>query len=139
MRVAADARFTLPDHRDANSRAAHRRALDAAVNAVTERFAVVQLIERLNPVGMPCGPVNTIGQAFEDPQVKHLRMTRPAAHHALGDVQLLRFPINLSAFPHPERFNHAGPDPGEHSEALLRELGYDAPAIERMKAGGAVV
>ena len=137
--LGADALLAHPDYTNTKSRAANRRALDAAIHTVTERFNVAELIERLNPVGVPCGPVNNIGQAFEDPQVKHLRMTRPAAHHTLGDVQLLRSPINLSAFPHPERFNSAGPDPGEHSEALLRELGYDSAAIERMKAGGAIV
>ena len=137
--LGADAFLADPDYKDTKSRATNRRALDDAIHAVTERFTVADLIERLNPVGVPCGPVNNIGQAFEDPQVKHLRMTRPAAHHTLGDVRLLRSPINLSAFPHPERFHHAGPDPGEHSAALLRELGYDESAIERMKADGAIV
>ncbi len=39
-----------------------------------------ELVERLNPVGVPCGPIYDIGEAFEDPQVQHLRMTRAAAH-----------------------------------------------------------
>ena len=108
------------------------------VNAVTRQLSVAELVARLNPAGVPCGPVYNIGQAFEDPQVRHLRMTRPARHPVLGDVQLIRSPINLSAFPHPEYFHHAAPDPGEQTDALLAELGYGADAIAGMKSAGAV-
>jgi crotonobetainyl-CoA:carnitine CoA-transferase CaiB-like acyl-CoA transferase len=65
-------------------------------------------------------------------------MTRPAEHPALGDIALVRSAINLSRFPHPERFHHAGPDPGEQSDLLLEELGYDAAAIRGLRAEGAV-
>lgn len=127
-----------PDYREPASRFAHRVQLDADINALTSRFDTAELVARLNPAGVPCGPIYDIGQAFEDPQVRHLRMTRPATHPALGELALLRSPINLSAFAHPEHFHHAGPDPGEQCDALLGELGYDAGAIEAMHAAGAV-
>jgi crotonobetainyl-CoA:carnitine CoA-transferase CaiB-like acyl-CoA transferase len=100
---------------------------------------LTHLVERLNAAGVPCGPIYDIRQAFEDPQAKHVRMTRPAAHPVLGELHLLRFPINMSTFPHPERFHHAGPEPGEHSATLLRELGYDDTAIDTMMTEGVVV
>jgi crotonobetainyl-CoA:carnitine CoA-transferase CaiB-like acyl-CoA transferase len=127
-----------PDYREPASRFAHRVQLDADINALTSRFDTAELVARLNPAGVPCGPIYDIGQAFEDPQVRHLRMTRPATHPALGELALLRSPINLSAFAHPDHFHHAGPDPGEQCDALLGELGYDAGAIEAMHAAGAV-
>ena len=65
-------------------------------------------------------------------------MTRPAPHPALGDVQLVRSPINLSALPHPEAFHHAAPDPGEHTVELLNEFGVDTAAIERLKNEGVI-
>ncbi|MDM0034479.1 CaiB/BaiF CoA-transferase family protein [Variovorax sp. J22P271] len=126
------------DYQSFESRVAHRRQLDAAVNEVTRRFTVAELVAKLNPAGVPCGPVYNIGQAFEDLQVKHLRMTRPAKHPVLGEVNLIRSPINLSAFPHPEYFHHAAPDPGEQTDALLAELGYGADEISAMKSEGAV-
>jgi crotonobetainyl-CoA:carnitine CoA-transferase CaiB-like acyl-CoA transferase len=126
------------DYKEFTSRVEHRRKLDAEVNTVTKQFTVDELVAKLNPAGVPCGPVYNIGQAFEDPQVKHLRMTRPARHPVLGDVNLIRSPINLSAFPHPETFHHAAPDPGEQSDVLLEELGYSPDAIARMKSQGAV-
>jgi crotonobetainyl-CoA:carnitine CoA-transferase CaiB-like acyl-CoA transferase len=127
-----------PDYQDMPSRLAHRKQLDAEVNALTETFTTAELVERLNPAGVPCGPIYNIEQAFEDPQARHLRMTRPARHPILGDVQLVRSPINLSAFPHPEQFTYAAPDPGEQSAALLRELDFDDSAIARMIEDGAV-
>jgi len=127
-----------PRYRDAAARLAHRRELEQDLEALTRRHTVAELVERLNPLGVPCGPVYDIGQAFEDPQARHLRMTRPAPHPRRGDLALIRSPINLSACPQPERFHHAGPDEGEHSDAVLAELGYDAAAIQGLHQAGAV-
>jgi crotonobetainyl-CoA:carnitine CoA-transferase CaiB-like acyl-CoA transferase len=135
--LGAGVLFDNVNYHDPESRLVHRRQLDAEVEAVTSRFSVAELVRRLNPAGVPCGPIYDIGQAFEDPQVKHLRMTRPAGHAVLGDVHLVRSPINLSAFPHPERFHRAAPDPGEHTEELLREAGFGDEEIKTMVVEGA--
>lgn len=127
-----------PLYKDASSRLANRRALEQDIDAITRHQTVAELVERLNPAGVPSGPVYDIGQAFEDAQAKHLRMTRPAPHPALGDVQLIRSPINLSACPHPEAFRQAAPDAGEHTDAVLGELGYNAATVERLRQSGAV-
>ena len=136
--LGAQALHANPDYADLAGRVAHRRRLDAEVNAATRQFTVAELVSRLNPAGVPCGPVYNIGQAFEDPQVRHLRMTRPAQHPVLGEINLIRSPINLSAFPHPEQFHHAAPDPGEQTDELLAELGYGGEDIARMKQEGSV-
>jgi crotonobetainyl-CoA:carnitine CoA-transferase CaiB-like acyl-CoA transferase len=136
--LGANALGANADYGTFEGRVQHRRQLDAEVNAMTRQFTVADLVARLNPAGVPCGPVYNIGQAFEDPQVRHLRMTRPAPHPVLGDVHLIRSPINLSACPHPEHFHHAAPDPGEQTDALLGELGYGQGDIEAMKKEGAV-
>ncbi|SFA82757.1 Crotonobetainyl-CoA:carnitine CoA-transferase CaiB [Collimonas sp. OK607] len=136
--LGANALFQNQAYKDRSGRAASRTQLDADINAVTRQFTASQLIERLNAVGVPCGPIYNIGQAFEDIQTRHLRMTRPAPHPTLGDIELVRSPINLSGFPHPERFERAGPNVGEHTDALLREFGYDENAIQDLKNEGAV-
>ncbi|ULX50814.1 formyl-CoA transferase [Cupriavidus taiwanensis] len=123
-----------PAFRTAAGRAAERRRLDAAIGQCTAAFTAAELTARLNAAGVPCGPVLDIGQAFEDAQVRHLRMTRPAEHAVLGPLALLRSPINLSAAPHPERFARAAPDPGEHTDEILRGLGYDDAGIAALRA-----
>lgn len=134
----ADDLFNDPDYVDVRSRVKHRERLNVDVNTLTRRFSTSELVEKLNAVGVPCGPINDIGQAFNDPQTQHLRMTRPARHPVLGEVNLVRTPINLSAFPHPETFHHAAPDAGEHSRELLAELGFDATTIDNLKEQGAI-
>lgn len=132
--LLADARYASPKLRYAN-----RRELEADVEAQTQRYACDELVRRLNPRGVPCGPVYDIGQAYRDEQAQHLRMTRPAEHRELGTLKLLRSPINLSACPHPEAFARAAPDAGEHNAELLRELGYDDAGIASLQAQGVVV
>ncbi len=135
--LGAQALLADPRYADPASRLAHRDEIDADIGAVTAQFSTDELVQRLNKAGVPCGPIFTIGQAFEDPQVRHLRMTRPARHPVLGELPLIRSAINLSACPHPEQFQRAGPDPGEQTDELLRELGYDDQAIAALRDEGA--
>lgn len=134
----APALMDNPLYKDAASRLANRHALDQDIAAITRKSSVAELVARLNPAGVPSGPVFDIGQAFEDPQAQHLRMTRVAQHPVLGDLPLIRSPINLSACPHPEQFHHAAPDAGEHSTAVLEELGYDSASVTQLRRAGAV-
>lgn len=134
----ASALLSLPAFRGRSARFQNRHQLNAAINEVTAGFKVQELIDRLNPAGVPCGPVCDIGQAFEDPQTRHLRMTRPANHPVLGEMQLVRSPINLSRFPHPDAFHHAAPDPGADTDELLSELGYGTSDIAAMRASEVV-
>ena len=136
--LKADTLLNDPDYVDVRSRVKHRERLNRDVNALTRQFGTADLVERLNDVGVPCGPILDIGQAFEDPQTQHLRMTRVAPHPALGEVKLVRSPINLSRFPHPEAFHHAAPDAGEHTHELLAELGFDAGTIDHLQTLGAI-
>jgi formyl-CoA transferase len=91
----------------------------------------------LNKAGVPCGPINTIDQVFADPQVQHLKIRRPVDHPTLGSFDIIGQPIHMSAFSQPERLRPT-PDQGQHTDEVLRELGYDAAAIEALHAKGAV-
>jgi crotonobetainyl-CoA:carnitine CoA-transferase CaiB-like acyl-CoA transferase len=127
-----------PDYASGRERAAHKTQLKADINRVTRQHTTAELVRTLNAAGVPCGPINDIGEAFEDPQVQHLKMAKPAPHTQLGDVMLLRSPINLSAFPQAERFDRAAPDPGADSTDLLAELGLDAERIRALRSAGVV-
>ncbi len=136
--LGADALFDKPDYQKRGERAKQRKQLSRDINAITEQFSTAELVLKLNAAGVPCGPINDIGQAFEDEQVKYLRMVKPAPHAELGDLGLIRSPINLSAHPQPDAFDNAAPDPGQDSVEVLRQFGYDDEQIEALKTSGVI-
>ena len=136
--LGAGALFDHPDYQTTGERARRREQIKADMTEVTKRFTVAELVDKLNDAGVPCGPIHNIGEAFEHPQVKHLGMARPAPHAELGDVNLVRSPINLSAFPHPGHFDRAAPDPGEDTTNVLAQFGYTGDEIAALTSNGTV-
>jgi crotonobetainyl-CoA:carnitine CoA-transferase CaiB-like acyl-CoA transferase len=127
-----------PDYQTTADRIARKDELKEAINAITGQRTAAELVSVLNEAGVPCGPINTIGEGFEDPQVRHLGMAKPAPHPQLGAVNLVRSPINLSRFPQDAEFRNAAPDPGTDTRAVLAELGLPASRIDALAAAGAI-
>ncbi|MEH7377881.1 CaiB/BaiF CoA transferase family protein [Neobacillus drentensis] len=87
--------------------------------------------ERLDAVGVPNGPINTIAEMFEDPQIKAREMIVEMEHPLIDHLRLTGSPLKLSATPvtmrrHPPLF-------GEHTESLLESIGYNSEEISRLK------
>ena len=136
--VGADALYTDDRYDTVQKRRRAKVELNAEIEKVIAERPVEEVVERLNAAGVPCGPIGDIKEGFDNPQAKHLEMTKPAAHLELGDVNLIRSPINLSGFPHPKRFDHAAPDPGADSDEVLTEFGLEPNEIEELRASGSV-
>jgi len=136
--MQADALAANTDYQTVEGRLAHREELWNKVNSITSQHATAELVDRLNGVGIPCGPINNIAQAFADEQVKSLAMTKRAPHRELGDIHLLRSPINLSEFSHGTQFDRPGPELGEHSLEILKQLHYSDEKIDQLRLSGAV-
>ncbi len=134
----AKALLKHPDYQSIGSRTRHRHQVKADMNAITESFTVTELVQRLNDAGVPCGSINTIKEAFENPQVQHLGMAVPAPHEEMGDLNLVRSPINLSSFPHPASLRRAAPDTGADGEEVLRGLGFAAEEITALQKAGVI-
>ena len=134
----ATALLQHPDYQSIASRTRHRDQIKADMNAITEKFSVSELVQRLNKAGVPCGSINTIKEAFEDPQVRHLGMAVPAPHEDIGDLNLVRSPINLSSFPHPASLSRAAPDTGADGEDILLGLGFAADEIAFLQKSGVI-
>ena len=115
-----------------------RLVLWQEVNEITTQFFTDELVEKMNSVGIPCGPINNVGEAFNDHHVSSLCMTKKATHSELGELDLLRSPINLSRFEHGEAFDKAGPELGAHSDEILREMDYSEEFIDELKTNGVV-
>ena len=127
-----------PNYQTAALRKQHREQCNRDVADVLAGFTVADLITRLNAVGVPCGPVNSVAEAFADAQVQHLNMKLQAEHRQLGTINLLRSPINLSDNPRDNKAHRPGPEPGEHSVEILKEFGYDDTKINQLISDGVV-
>ena len=80
---------------------------------------------------MPSGPIYKMNEVFADPQVKHLGITRTVPHKVLGDVEVIGQPIELSRTPWSIR--SASPEAGEHTDAILAEVGYSGEEIAKLR------
>jgi CoA:oxalate CoA-transferase len=89
-------------------------------------------IEILSAAGIPCGPVNTIPEVINDPQVKHRRMISEIPHKELGSWKVANTPFNFSSDIPNQRIKPA-PELSEHTEQILNEiLGITPEEIEKL-------
>jgi formyl-CoA transferase len=122
-----------PDYATGGARSKNRKVLNELLAKVTKTNTSAHWIAALNKAGVPCGPINSIDQTFAEPQVKHLGIARRIRHRKLGEIRVVGQPINMSRYPQPEELKPT-PDLGEHTETVLKELGYDAKAIAALRA-----
>ena len=127
-----------PDYASEELRSKNRGALNEAIGAIIATRPAAHWIALLNEAGVPCGPVNRIDQVFADPQVEHLAMVRHVRHERLGELAVVRQPVNFSDVEQPAEFRYPAPDAGEHSEEVLREFGLTDREIAELTANGIV-
>lgn len=120
--LAGDERFATNP-----ARVAHRDELVAMLAARTAVHTRAELLEKLESNTVPAGPINTIEDVFQDPQVRHRRLAQDLAAPGTenGTVPSVRTPIVFSAST--LRLERAAPRLGEHSAEILAEIGMDAP------------
>lgn len=124
----------LTDERfDRGSKRSERRdELNTIVAARLAEETTASWVERLNAVGVPCGPVNTVAEAFDDPQVQHLEMAKPVAHPVAGDIEVLKNATNLDGVSGDIR--RPAPQAGEHTEEILARFGLSQDEVASLRA-----
>jgi len=123
--LASDPRFA--------DNAARLKNLPALVEILTPRFRArptAEWLTRLEAAGVPAGPVLSIGEMLNDPQVRAREMVVELNHSRVGPVRALGAPVKFSATP--ARVARAAPVLGEHTREILREYGYTDAEIDRL-------
>lgn len=90
----------------------------------------------LEAAQVPCGPINHIGEAFDDPHVQARGMAVQLPHALAGQVRLVASPLKMSATP--VQYRRAPPLLGEHTDEVLAEIGIDADGRHALRAQGVV-
>jgi formyl-CoA transferase len=91
--------------------------------------------EKLEAAGVPCGPINTIAQAFADPQAAARGIRVDLPHPTAGTVPVVGMPIRMSASS--ARYERPPPLLGEHTDEVLREVaGLDGAEIAALRSRG---
>jgi crotonobetainyl-CoA:carnitine CoA-transferase CaiB-like acyl-CoA transferase len=125
-----------PEFADNAARVRNRERLRQLINARIGQATVEDWIERLNTAGVPCGRVMNLAEVFTDPQVLEQELVLEIEHPGHGPVRMTGFPVKLSATP--ARPRRPAPALGEHTDAVLRELGYSPEDIAALKRDGVV-
>jgi crotonobetainyl-CoA:carnitine CoA-transferase CaiB-like acyl-CoA transferase len=123
--LPADPRFaTNPD------RVRHREELAALIAARLAHEPQAEVLERLERAGVPAAPVNDVGQVAEDEQTAALGLIQQVSEPTVA------FPVSFDS----GRLLHRSAPPrlGEHTDEILRELGYDDEEAARLEAEGVI-
>ena len=94
-------------------------------------------LARLEAVGVPAGPVLSIGDMLKDPQVLARDMVVEVEHSRLGPVKALGSPVKFSHTP--TKIQRGAPMLGQHTREILNEYGYSDSEIEALAAAGDVI
>lgn len=130
--LAEDPRF-----RTSADRVAHRAECVGLVQEIVRARRCDDWIALLTGIGVPCAPINALADVLGHPHTAARGIVLDYVHPALGPLKTVAQPIQFEG----EARTVRSPPPmhGEHSRAVLRELGYAEAEIDRLAASGAIV
>jgi crotonobetainyl-CoA:carnitine CoA-transferase CaiB-like acyl-CoA transferase len=118
------------------ARVANRASINAIIGGALAANTTGFWVQTLNKAGVPCGPVNSIQDVFQDPQILAQHMVLDVPHSGHGVVRMLGFPMKFSGTPCQVR--HTAPALGEHSDSILAALGYSDAERQALRQNGVI-
>lgn len=121
--LGAPALAENPAYKDNVGRLKHREELVGKLSGITSRMKRDELLEKLEAQQVPAGPINSLDQVFNDPQVVHRGMKLNLASNAAkgGTIPGVRTPIVIDGWK--AASEHPAPRLGQHTADILREIG----------------
>jgi crotonobetainyl-CoA:carnitine CoA-transferase CaiB-like acyl-CoA transferase len=129
--LAEDTRFN-----DYSKRQAEAETLVELLAGVFETRTREEWLGILEEYGIPCGPVRNREAVFEDPQVEANDLLARIDHPVVGPLEVVGVTVKLGRTP--GRVVSPSPTLGQHTELILRELGYTPDQIAALRAQGVV-
>jgi crotonobetainyl-CoA:carnitine CoA-transferase CaiB-like acyl-CoA transferase len=118
------------------SRIANYEILKPIMDRAISKLSRAEVIHLMTEAGIPAGPVNTVRDILEDPQMTAREMVVSLAHPEYGPLRVMGIPIKLSETP--GAVETAPPRFGEHNHDVLGMLGYGMDEIAALSGAGAI-
>ncbi|QJF51941.1 CaiB/BaiF CoA transferase family protein [Roseobacter ponti] len=112
-------------------------ALVEILNGYLMHDSTENWLARMDAARLPAGPVNDILQMHNDPQARARDMLVEVDHPAAGTIETIGHPVKFSETP--AKITRAAPLLGQHTRAILSEMGYDSTKIDGLFASGAAI
>lgn len=124
---------TDPGYATPEARIKHLDEVFATVEAWTIKHTKFEVLEKLNAIDVPCGPILSTEDLLDDPSLNASGMISTVVHPERGEFKTVGCPLVLSDTP---VTIVASPLLGEHSAEILREIGHVGPSVAELQAAG---
>ncbi|KZN96531.1 CaiB/BaiF CoA transferase family protein [Aeribacillus pallidus] len=118
-------------------RVQNRDELISILEEIFKRKTRDEWVDMLESAKIPCGPVNKLSDILNDAHIKEREMVVEMEHPSLGILKMLGVPVKLSRTP--GRIKTVPPAQGEHSETILKQMGYSKEEIETFIKEGIII